>query len=1309
MRVSGQVATRLRLHPGLRIGVCLGVCLCVCLGLRATPAMAQSWGPRAALDDAAYTAFGRRDGLPDGPILSLTVGRDGRLLLGTSDGARRLDGRQWTRLPSPPAQKRNDVRMLLERANGERVQVASFGVNIQRGDAWVRHILLPDSLGPIYSAVLFPGPDGAETVYLGGKGGVLLIDAQGRVQRVPLPTGMVPDDAMLTVHRDRDTLELWVGTRGGGVARRRGDAWQRWGAADGLTNDRVEQVVLAPPGDSARAIAATEQGAFLLVGDRWHAFGPRESIARALRVPVRRGIETWLGTLGGELLRSRDDVHFEALDVAARIRGSRVQVLTRDALDDDEPMVYAGFRSGVLLRFRIGVAGRVLLPAPFQGRPVSAMAPSLDAGGIWTWMLGVGAVRLPDLARVPVDLDVIGGGDGRIRLMRAPRGGPLLATSEWRLYEADGGRWHQRLSAPARGYLHKLMELPDERGELHVHALAGYGGFRRGPDGRWIEWPDTTTALHALLRDTLTDRVTLLAVRADRRVLRGTIGAWRSEPGPPMPLRGVPSSALLWRLPSGECALLVGLSDGLALRRTCGGAPTWRTFTIANLPGLSANEVMDLAQLPDGRLAAATSRGLVLLRAGARFDDGLTVDRTITDADGLPHANINSIGPVDAEGRLWVGTTLGAGYLDTRVRPVRRRAPRIVELRMQDARGTRIADEDAVDVGVDRVDVEAIALTHQREDETRYRFLLDGAVMHPTAWVEYSTVSMVGLAPGPHVLRVVAADFDGRVTPLVERRFRVVLPPWRRPWAYVVYAALTAAAVATLVQRRAARARRRLAAVEANERRLAASEQRFRRLFEAGTAPQLLVVDGVVRQANAAATTLLCADATRLEGAAVADLLPGWSDTTPEGGVWEGVAQACDDTIVPVEVRHARIPLEQGALDHLELRDLRDQRRVDEERRALEARLRESQRLEAVGTLAGGVAHDFNNLLTVIHSNAEMAAADVVPESEAATALGQLLTASTRAREVVKQILTFSRRAESRRVEVSVSALLRETRSLLRATIPSTVRLDVRVEAPDALVLGDPTQLQQLLLNLCANAEHAMRATGGGTLTVVASWREHAERPLQLRVSDTGVGMTDEVRARMFEPFFTTKPVGEGTGLGLSVLHGIVGAHGGEIAVRSAPGVGTTVDVFLPATRAGRTGLPIVAAGATVAVGAHLLLVDDDEAVRRAVERLLTRAGYAVAVAAHGAEAYAYLQSHPEVSLVITDQTMPMMTGTELAERMRRDGLSTPIVLASGYGAAIDGHHVTDSAGVYRLDKPFDTRELLAVVARALAASESGR
>ena len=1262
-------------------------------------------------EDDAYAVFGRRDGIPDTPIHSLEASATGGLLLATADGVRVFDGRRWT--PLTPPEGSRSTRVVFDRANGDRVFVTSGGLVVQRAGRFLPPVSLAPADIPLYAAVAAPRRGGGDDVLVSGTGGVFQLDSTSqRLFRVPLPVQMTPRDAMIAARLNGAAAEVWVGTRGGGVARRRDGVWTRWGTADGLGSLIIEQVVLAPIGDTLSALAATPSGAFALTGNRWGPIGPRVSVTRVLRVKVGLHYETWLGTFGGELYRSRDDRQWELVDLTARIRGSRTQVLTAIDHGLGVPTIYAAFRSGNLIRFRIGLAGRLALPPGVSGYPIIAISNATDRGSFWTWMQGLGLVQLPQLNRVPATEAMTGGGDGRVRLRvhhtTDDREVPFMAI-EGRLYRYQQRAWSPIADWSTGEYFSAMVSAFGPNRRPGLVALANGGAAIVYDDGTVARWDGFPVGIRSLLVDSTTTPSTLVAVSLARRVSRFDGQRWSTLPGEPLPARGAIVGAAFVRPRSGERSLLVATTDGLAQLRLSGGAPTWRVLNDSLLPALRSDEASALTGLAPDRLAVGTTQGVTVIQFDSTFAGGVRAAYSINDADGLPHSNVLSLGPLDRDGRLWVGTTLGLGYINT-TDLERPRAPlRVANVDMRDGTGEPVADDARIPEARARLDVSANAPTFHREDETQYRFELDGIALHPTPWTDRATVSLAGLAAGTHSLRVRARDYDGRESAVQERHFTVVRPWWKTGTAGVLYAALAVVGIFAWGRSRTAAAQRQALEAEANERRIAVSESRFRRLFEDGTDPQILVLDGSVWQLNAAAELLFGRTVQDVRSQSIDVLIAGLSthlDAGDESGRWELDARGADHDI-PVEVRRTRIPLEGAVLDHLAVADLRARHRLERERADLESQLRDSQRLESVGTLAGGVAHDFNNLLTIIHTNAELAANDVAASSAAADSLRQLLVASRRAREVVRQILTFSRRTRTHRTSVRIDALLSELGSLLRAMIPSTVRIVVRAEAPGAVVEGDATLLQQLLLNLCSNAEHAMRATNGGTLTVRATWDEMPDSgaaAVRLSVSDTGVGISPEVRSRMFEPFFTTKPVGEGTGLGLSVMHGIVGEHGGTITVTSEPGHGATFDVLLPTTTVETSSaLDLPSSGGGQPGPCQILLVDDEPGVTSAVRRILQRHGYVVATASNGAEAMDHLRAHRDIELVITDQTMPVMTGLELIEWLRASGRTTPVILASGFEASIDRARLDSLSGVWWMDKPFATQELLNLVATATA------
>jgi len=378
---------------------------------------------------------------------------------------------------------------------------------------------------------------------------------------------------------------------------------------------------------------------------------------------------------------------------------------------------------------------------------------------------------------------------------------------------------------------------------------------------------------------------------------------------------------------------------------------------------------------------------------------------------------------------------------------------------------------------------------------------------------------------------------------------------------------------------------------------------------------------------------------------------------------------------------------------------------------ALEQELRQSQKMEAVGQLAGGVAHDFNNLLTVIGGWAS-ALLDDEPETvrEAAREIGR---ATDRASALTRQLLTFSRRDQPRPRAIDLNEQLAETQKLLARLIGDDVLLDVRLGADVGSVHADPGQIEQVMMNLAINARDAMPQGGALTVTTRAVVLDDGPDPRPgdlppgryavLRVADTGEGMDPAVRDRAFEPFFTTKTVGKGTGLGLSTAYAIVSSAGGTLTVESAPGRGTRFDVFLPRVETpASAGEERSRARPATAPAASVLLVEDEPAVRDLARRFLEAAGHRVRVAVDGREALAAIEASPEpIDLLLTDMVMPHVSGAELARRLRERFPDLRVVMTSGYPDR-DGSGAAARPDVF-VTKPFRREELMRAVSEALA------
>jgi len=360
-------------------------------------------------------------------------------------------------------------------------------------------------------------------------------------------------------------------------------------------------------------------------------------------------------------------------------------------------------------------------------------------------------------------------------------------------------------------------------------------------------------------------------------------------------------------------------------------------------------------------------------------------------------------------------------------------------------------------------------------------------------------------------------------------------------------------------------------------------------------------------------------------------------------------------------------------------RDLTAQYQAEQMRGELERQLREAQKLEALGTLAGGIAHDFNNILGAILAYTDLMKLDIEDPVALASHIGELRSAGGRARDLVRQILTFSRRENPERRPVRLDAVVREALKLLRAALPATVELEIFIAPQLPVVLADPSQIHQVLMNLSTNAAHAMRERTGKlsvrleavdvTSSAAAARGDlNSGRYVRLTVSDTGHGMDAYALKRLFEPFFTTKPPGEGTGLGLSVVHGIVRGHDGSIAVHSLLGEGTTFELHFPEHPAELTAEADVASTLINGRGEHLLLVEDEPMLRQSLARLLDRLGYRVSARHHPVAALELFFNDPSaIDLVLTDLTMPALTGVEMARQMLGAHPDARILLMSGY------------------------------------------
>ena len=428
---------------------------------------------------------------------------------------------------------------------------------------------------------------------------------------------------------------------------------------------------------------------------------------------------------------------------------------------------------------------------------------------------------------------------------------------------------------------------------------------------------------------------------------------------------------------------------------------------------------------------------------------------------------------------------------------------------------------------------------------------------------------------------------------------------------------------------------------------------------------------------------------------------------------FETVHRRKDGSEYPIEVHLQLSSTESPPVFIANILDVTEQKGAAALREELEAQLRQAQKLETLGTLTNGIAHDFNNILAPILGFVEMALCDLPEGTQTHRTLNQVLRAALRAKDLVRQILTFGGKLEQEFRPLDVAVIVAEALGLLRPSLPSTIEIDVDISPDLPRIMGNPTQIHQVVMNLCTNAYQAMRDEGGilgvGIDTVEPGSEKlpislGAGTYVELTISDSGRGMDAETMERVFEPFYTTREVGDGTGLGLSVAHGIIGGHNGTITVQSAPGRGTAVRVYLPVTEANTREEPVTAAdSASTFEGNHVLYVDDEVEITEMSRQMLERLGFRVTVSTDSRKALETFRAEPDAfDIVITDYTMPKLTGLKLSEEIHRIYPAMPIILMTGAKETISRADRISPAIRVVLNKPVEMDEFSGAIGVAL-------
>ncbi|BBO77585.1 hypothetical protein DSCW_50020 [Desulfosarcina widdelii] len=417
----------------------------------------------------------------------------------------------------------------------------------------------------------------------------------------------------------------------------------------------------------------------------------------------------------------------------------------------------------------------------------------------------------------------------------------------------------------------------------------------------------------------------------------------------------------------------------------------------------------------------------------------------------------------------------------------------------------------------------------------------------------------------------------------------------------------------------------------------------------------------------------------------------------------------------PFEPEELLIRVE-NALNQLQMR--RDHTNIQAEKRQLENQLRQSQKMEAIGTLAGGIAHDFNNVLSIILGNTELALATISKKEGACQNLERILTASLRAREMIQQLLSFSRKEESGRKPLHLNHVVGESLKLMRASLPTNIAIETDISTAELTTVADATQIHQVMLNLCTNAAHAMAT--GGVLTIrlepvlmdgTAGIEGLAPGSYaRLIIADTGHGIKKNIIERIFDPYFTTKETGKGTGMGLSVVHGIVKSSGGAIRAFSKPGQYTEFHIYLPAVDTVVDEEPADLGQQLPGGGEHILLVDDEEMLVDMMQQVLEQLGYTVSAYTDSSTALDGFRSQPRTyDLMITDMTMPGMNGLELTRAVKAVRKNLPVILCTGFNEQVSEKNA-QSMGIQSLVmKPVGMQQLAETIRSVLTPDSTER
>ncbi|HUP88704.1 MAG TPA: two-component regulator propeller domain-containing protein [Longimicrobiales bacterium] len=1241
--------------------------------------------PRS-LTQYSYQQWDDRDGLPQNSVQAMAQTSDGYLWLGTQNGIARYDGVRF------------------------RVFDASNTPAMQRGYVWA---LEPDDQGGLW---------------IGTEEGGLVHFHNGRFTTYTQENGLRSNWVHALEH-DR-AQNLWIGTRGAGLmVRRASGRFETFDSAHGMTAKSVNAIaedtagviwVATPKGlarvEGARirfltvpenmkgpvsAITARQGGGVyaaisgvgiaLVVNDDVRLIARADSIPgqylRSLAVDDKGAL--WVGASGG-IARIVDK------QVSTFPDGQGPQNEVASLQVDNEGSVWLGLDGGGLARMRAtpvtglgkseGLASDMVFPV-FQDR----------SGAVWIGTAGAGVDRFVD-GKI-THFTVASGhlpNDNIVSLNQSPDGAIWIGTFNGLARLKDGRSTIYQYSDGLISGLIRFIFF-DKAGSVWVSSHFGVQRFMPGP-------PKTYTTTDGLADNFAT---AMLQDHNGRLWVATRSGLSHFDQANNRfitlsPAAGLPELAIssLYEDARGD----MWITTGAGLARLRNGKVT----RLTTREGLCSNELSSVIEDDAGRLWMGSLRGVFAINK-SDVDARHTTCKLLDRAAGMRARETNGmVNPAVwrmRDGRLWFPTIRGVSIID----------PHDTQLNL----GVPPVQIEDVVLGKRTLEINYTGLSFVSPEQMHFRYKLDG---YDADWVDAGsrrTAYYAQLKPGYYTFRVQAANAEGVWNHTgASTSFRIT-PFWYETWSFRLAAIAAVLTIVGLFYRRRIRAlqNRQQTLVDLAEER-GRAEARYRELFENATDAVFTTdVNGNFTALNKKALLLLGYDLGEALTLNIRDVLPrseagervvqDWLNGRADGKERVNIINRSSER-VPIEVS-TRVVREGEQMIGIQAiaRDVTD-------RAALERQLRQSQKMEAVGQLAGGVAHDFNNLLTVIRGNGELLLQEMPMEDPARSDVEQINLAAERASSLTRQLLAFSRKQIVHPRALDMNHLLRDLEKMLRRLIGEDFSILTLPSPEPACVLADPSQLEQVLVNLVVNARDAMPK--GGSIMIETSIMEVDDVPqapvrttsgkaVVLTVADTGMGMDAATQARIFEPFFTTKETGKGTGLGLSTAYGIVQQAAGHITCSSQPGKGTMFRIYLPYTPDGTAEASPEVLVALQRGDETILVVEDEDAVRTLATRVLRHNGYKVLEARHGQDALGASRDHPgHIDLLLSDVVLPAMNGRVLSEKLVQYRPDLRVLLMSGYTDDEIVRRGLLDPGVAYLQKPFTPHALLRMVRSVLDA-----